>query len=76
MKGTVTVDEPRCKGCALCIPVCPKGLLRLADARFNARGVHPVELIDPGSACTGCQLCATMCPEAAIAVYRAAFVRA
>ena len=71
MKGTVTVDESLCKGCTLCIPVCPKGLMRLADDRFNARGVHPAELADPDHACTGCQLCATMCPEAAITVYRA-----
>jgi 2-oxoglutarate ferredoxin oxidoreductase subunit delta len=74
MHGTVTVDETLCKGCALCVPVCPKGLLRLAAERFNARGVHPVELVDPTHACAGCQLCATMCPEAAITVYRAAKV--
>ena len=65
MKGTVKVDESLCKGCALCIPVCPKGLLRIASERFNARGVHPAEL------CTGCELCAVACPEAAITVYRA-----
>lgn len=76
MKGTVKVDESLCKGCGLCIPVCPKGLLGLASDRFNARGVHPVELIDPLEACTGCQLCATMCPEAAITVYRAVAVAA
>jgi 2-oxoglutarate ferredoxin oxidoreductase subunit delta len=70
MNGTVTVDASLCKGCALCIPVCPKGLLRVAEDRFNARGVHPIELNDPQSACTGCELCATICPEAAITVYR------
>lgn len=70
MPGTVTVDESLCKGCALCVPVCPQGLLRLAGSRWNARGVHPVELADPGGACTGCVLCATVCPEAAITVFR------
>jgi 2-oxoglutarate ferredoxin oxidoreductase subunit delta len=70
MNGTVTVDASLCKGCALCIPVCPKGLLRVAEDRFNARGVHPIELNDPERACTGCELCATICPEAAITVYR------
>jgi 2-oxoglutarate ferredoxin oxidoreductase subunit delta len=72
MKGTVNVDESLCKGCALCVPVCPKGLLRITDARFNARGVRPVELNDKAGACTGCELCAIVCPEAAITVYRAA----
>lgn len=70
MNGTVTVDASLCKGCTLCIPVCPKGLLRVAGDRFNARGVHPIELDDPEGACTGCELCATICPEAAITVYR------
>ena len=70
MNGTVTVDASLCKGCALCVPACPKGLLRVAEDRFNARGVHPIELHDPEGACTGCELCATMCPEAGITVYR------
>lgn len=51
-------------------PGVPKGLLRVAEDRFNARGVHPVELHDPQAACTGCELCATICPEAAITVFR------
>jgi len=72
MHGTVTVDETLCKGCALCIPVCPKGLMRIAGDRLNARGVRPAELHDPSDACSGCERCATMCPEAAITVYRAA----
>jgi 2-oxoglutarate ferredoxin oxidoreductase subunit delta len=72
MRGTVTVDESLCKGCALCIPACPKDLLRIATGRFNARGVHPVELHDPAEACSGCERCAVMCPEAALTVYRAA----
>ena len=70
MNGTVTVDASLCKGCALCIPVCPKGLLRIDDEHFNARGVHPAHLVDADAQCTGCELCATICPEAAITVFR------
>jgi len=70
MKGSVSVDEALCKGCALCTGVCPKDLLRMASRRFTARGYHPVELIDPSGDCTGCVLCATICPEAALTVYR------
>jgi 2-oxoglutarate ferredoxin oxidoreductase subunit delta len=72
MQGTVTIDTTLCKGCALCIPACPKGLLRIDTATFNARGVHPVSLEDPNEACSGCEMCAVLCPEAAITVYRRA----
>jgi 2-oxoglutarate ferredoxin oxidoreductase subunit delta len=71
MRGTITLDEDRCKGCALCTFVCPKGLIVLAD-RFTARGYHPAVLVDPAGACTGCLLCATLCPEGGITVYREA----
>lgn len=74
MRGTILVDEARCKGCELCVAVCPKGLIRLAD-RYTPRGYRPAVLIDPGGACTGCLLCATICPETAITVYREAVRR-
>jgi 2-oxoglutarate ferredoxin oxidoreductase subunit delta len=69
MRGTITIDEARCKGCELCITACPKALISPA-AYVTARGYHPAVLTDPTFACTGCLLCATVCPEAAITVYR------
>lgn len=69
VKGWITVREDWCKGCELCTTVCPKDLLHMAG-RFNARGYHPVELVDPQGECTGCALCALICPEAIITVYR------
>jgi 2-oxoglutarate ferredoxin oxidoreductase subunit delta len=70
MRGTIVLDEARCKGCELCVSVCPKGLIQLAD-HFTAHGYRPAVLIDPTGACTGCLLCATVCPEAGITIYRA-----
>lgn len=72
--GSITVDENRCKGCGLCVTVCPKHVLELAH-HFNARGYQPAHLVedylvDPRDGCTGCMLCATICPDAAITVYR------
>jgi len=69
-KGRIVVDESHCKGCALCTTACPQDILFMAAERLNARGYHPVELIDRQSKCTGCALCAMMCPDAAITVYR------
>jgi 2-oxoglutarate ferredoxin oxidoreductase subunit delta len=69
MRGTIVIDENRCKGCELCTSACPKDLIQMAD-RFTPRGYHPAILVDPEIACTGCLICATICPDAAITVYR------
>ena len=69
VKGMVVVDEDRCKGCGLCVSVCPAHILELADDRFNAKGYRPIEVTDPG-ACTGCATCATICPDVVFTVYR------
>jgi 2-oxoglutarate ferredoxin oxidoreductase subunit delta len=68
-RGTIKVDELRCKGCELCTGVCPKNLIHMATY-FSARGYRPAMLIDPDEQCTGCLLCATICPDVAITVYR------
>lgn len=68
--GTVIIDRERCKGCELCTTVCPKTILTMDTAIFNAKGYHPAALTDPDNACTGCAICAVICPEAAIEVYR------
>lgn len=68
-RGTITIDEDRCKGCELCTSVCPKNLIVMASY-FSARGYRPARLADPNGMCTGCLLCSTICPDVAIAVYR------
>ena len=68
-KGRIVVDEEWCKGCQLCVAVCPSHLIQLAGY-FNRKGHQPVILVDPDQRCTGCTLCAMMCPEAGITVYR------
>jgi 2-oxoglutarate ferredoxin oxidoreductase subunit delta len=42
----------------------------MAEDRLNARGYHPVYLLDPQGRCTGCGLCAVICPDACFTVYR------
>lgn len=66
--GRIVVDAERCKGCALCVDVCPQHVLALS-AGLNAAGYHPARLTD-AAGCTGCAVCAVVCPDAAITVYR------
>ena len=61
------IDETVCKGCGLCVSVCPKKILRLAVGRMNAKGYNPAEVVDQ-SACIGCAMCGIMCPDSAITV--------
>ncbi len=68
-KGRAVFDEDRCKGCELCLGVCPQNVIRIAD-RFNVRGYRPATLVDPDGKCTGCTLCAVICPDVVITVYR------
>ncbi len=62
------IATDRCKGCELCIHVCPKHCLALDESIVNALGYHPVRLTD-AAACTSCALCARICPDAVFAVY-------
>ena len=67
-KGTIFIDQERCKGCTLCPMVCPQDILRM-DEGLNSKGYHPAKLIN-AEACTGCAICAVICPDACITVLR------
>lgn len=60
-------EEDKCKGCGLCVEVCPKKILELAQDIINAKGYHPVRNIDMEK-CIGCAFCAKMCPDCVITV--------
>lgn len=66
-KGTIKVNEVLCKGCGLCIPACPKKIVKLDESKINATGYNPAMLFKPED-CIACASCARMCPEAAITV--------
>ena len=63
----VTFNEQLCKGCGLCINVCPKKILRLSPDRINSKGYNPAECFDMAQ-CIGCASCARMCPDVVITV--------
>ena len=58
----VVVIPEWCKGCILCVEVCPTDVLAMDEQGLLARVVN----LD---ACTGCRLCEMMCPDFAIEVH-------
>ena len=49
----LAIAAERCKGCGLCIEICPKHVLALDPVVVNRLGYHPVRLSD-AAACTSC----------------------
>jgi 2-oxoglutarate ferredoxin oxidoreductase subunit delta len=60
-------QENLCKGCGLCVKVCPKKILDLDTSRVNVKGYNPV-VCKEYDVCTSCAFCATICPDLVIAV--------
>lgn len=68
-KGEVIIRTASCKGCGLCVSVCPKEVLVLDDKNTNHKGYFPSRAIRPEN-CIGCVNCAMMCPDMVIVVKR------
>jgi 2-oxoglutarate ferredoxin oxidoreductase subunit delta len=68
MAGKINIDMERCKGCGLCVTVCPRGCIVLSG-KSNKNGYFPAEPANAAS-CTGCAYCAVICPESTIEVFR------
>lgn len=68
-KGSIKIDQERCKGCLFCIEHCPKKVLGLSTT-LNMKGYFVAEM-SGADGCTGCGTCAVVCPEVAIEVYKA-----
>ncbi len=66
-KCKLTFKTDNCKGCGLCVDVCPKHVLALAEDQINKKGHHPVVALNIED-CIGCAFCATMCPDCIIKV--------
>jgi 2-oxoglutarate ferredoxin oxidoreductase subunit delta len=64
--GDVVIDIERCKGCQVCVPVCPHDCLAMAR-EVNGKGYNYAETVN--DKCTGCTNCAIVCPDGVITVY-------
>jgi 2-oxoglutarate ferredoxin oxidoreductase subunit delta len=64
--GQVYLIPERCKGCGICINLCPQEVLQISS-QTNVKGYHLPE-IAPGKehACVHCEFCSVVCPEFAI----------
>ncbi len=64
----VEIEIERCKGCGLCVEVCPEQVLEIGR-EINLSGYQHVVVVQ-AEACIGCCRCAEMCPDTALAVWR------
>ncbi|NIA10606.1 MAG: 4Fe-4S dicluster domain-containing protein [Nitrospiraceae bacterium] len=60
-KYDIFVENRLCKGCNLCVSVCPKKVLELDPLTDKCKPMRPDD-------CIGCKMCENMCPDFAIAV--------
>ncbi len=67
MSCKITINVEMCKGCELCVAVCPKGCISISK-HSNKKGYFPAQANSKD--CTGCAMCAVICPDAVIEVYR------
>lgn len=66
-KGKVKFNDEACKGCELCVSVCPKGIVKLNKEKINGKGYSPAYVTDMEE-CIACGSCAIMCPDSVITV--------
>ncbi len=55
----VQVDKIRCKGCGICVALCPNQVLKLKYPELKCKVVRIKE-------CIGCLMCEMHCPDFAI----------
>jgi 2-oxoglutarate ferredoxin oxidoreductase subunit delta len=65
MAGKIIINTERCKGCGLCVIVCPKKGIVISE-KSNKSGYFPA--VVKNTDCTGCAVCALICPDVAIEV--------
>ncbi len=68
-KGRVEIKVDQCKGCGLCVSVCPKNVLELQMDTINAKGYSPSKAVRMDD-CIACGNCAITCPDSVISVYK------
>ena len=66
LPGQVYLIPERCKGCRICVELCPRDVLEVSQ-QTNAKGYHLPDIIaGEERACVHCEFCTLVCPEFAI----------
>ena len=60
--ASLEINKKWCKGCGICVALCPKKVLGLKDEK--------VEVVN-GDDCIKCKVCEMHCPDFAISVKEA-----
>lgn len=60
-KSEVIVNKKLCKGCEVCVKLCPTKVLEMKDFKANVADIEK---------CTACMQCELRCPDFAIEVKR------
>jgi 2-oxoglutarate ferredoxin oxidoreductase subunit delta len=60
------INTDKCKGCGLCVSVCPKNVLEMSK-EISPKGYFPAYQARPED-CIFCAICCTMCPDVAITI--------
>lgn len=55
----IQIHEDSCRGCEMCVDVCPTDVLVMDEARGKA-------VVKTAADCIGCLSCGYLCPSAAI----------
>ncbi|MBZ0265470.1 4Fe-4S binding protein [bacterium] len=63
---TIMIDEEYCKGCKICVDVCPKDTLEMVPMGDRWQG--SVVIVRDIETCVGCLLCELQCPDFAIEI--------
>ncbi|SEV92313.1 2-oxoglutarate ferredoxin oxidoreductase, delta subunit [Thermococcus thioreducens] len=62
----IDVDTFLCKGCGICLEMCPRKVFEWSR-ELSEKGVHYPVPVD-AEKCVKCKLCELLCPDFAIAV--------
>jgi 2-oxoglutarate ferredoxin oxidoreductase subunit delta len=67
-RGKVVFDSERCKGCELCVNVCPVHIIELSK-ELNSKGYNYSQIKNGSDdKCIACGFCGMTCPDFVIKV--------